>query len=69
MEIILIVERAHSLFMSIEISNIYIYIGIYVRVVRVWCPIFSVYSGSSIDLKIIGISGNFNVCDSSRFKS
>ncbi len=28
-------------------------IYIYVRVVRVWCPVFSVYSGSSIDLKII----------------
>ncbi len=30
-------KRAHSLFMSIEISDIYIYIGIYVRVVRVSC--------------------------------
>ncbi len=112
-------KRAHSLFMSIEISDIYIYIGIYVRVVRVWCPVFSVYSGSSIILKyferakrthslfmsieisdiyicsrssrlvypfppytpeapvkiilkfysILGISGNFNVCGSSRFQS
>ncbi len=42
-------KRAHSLFMSIEISDIYIY----VRVVRVWCPVFSVYSGSSIDLNFI----------------
>ncbi len=65
-------KRAHSLFMSIEISDIYI--GIYVRVVRVWCPVFSVYSGSSIEIilknySILGISGNFNVCDSSRFQS
>ncbi len=44
--------------MSIEISDIYIY----VRVVRVWCPVFPVYSGSSIEnntYSILGISGMF----------
>ncbi len=35
-------KRAHSLFMSIEISDIYIYI--YVRVVRVSCVPFSPYT-------------------------
>ncbi len=43
----------YTLFMSIEISDIYIYIGIYVRVVRVWCPVFSVYSGSSMEIILI----------------
>ncbi len=37
-------KRAHSLFMSIEISDIYIYIGIYVRVVRVSCVPSSPYT-------------------------
>ncbi len=37
-------KRAHSLFMSIEISDIYIIIYIYVREVRVSCvPFFPVY--------------------------
>ncbi len=71
--IIKVIERAHTLFMSIEISDIILYIiGIYVRVVRVWCPVFPVYSGSSIEnntYSILGISGNFTVCGSSRFQS
>ncbi len=50
--------------MSIEISDIYIYIyiaiiGIYVRVVRVWCPVFSVYSEAPLEiiLKFYSILG------------
>ncbi len=68
-----IIERAHSLFMSIEISDIYI-IYISSRSSRFVYP-FSPYTPEAL-LKIIlkfysilGISGNCNVCDSSRFQS
>ncbi len=64
-------KRAHSLFMSIEISDIYIYICL--RSLRFVYP-FPPYTQETplkIVLKfysILGISGNFNVCGSSRFQ-
>ncbi len=65
-------KRAQSLFMSIEISDIYRYICS--RSSRLVYP-FSPYTPEApvkIILKIysiLGISGNFNVCGSSRFPS
>ena len=56
-------KRAHFLFMSIEISDMYIYI--YVRVIRLY--IFP-YTPEALYL-IYSIHGNFNVRGSLRFYS
>ncbi len=64
-------KRAHYLFMSIEISDIYIIIGIYVRVVRAFGVPFPPYTPEA-PLKIILKSYSIlilNVCGSSRFQS
>ncbi len=63
-------KRAHSLFMSIEISDIYIY-NIRSRSSRFVYPFFPYTQETplKIILKFYGISGIFNVCGSLRFQS